>query len=48
VVCSVPQGAEHGRESINPAKMKHCLGFHNPFPSTQTSGCITLQRRLAQ
>jgi len=24
VVCSVPQGAEHGRESVNLAKMKLC------------------------
>jgi len=26
VVCSVPQGAERGRESVNPAKMKLCPG----------------------
>ena len=36
VVCSVPQGAERGRESVNPAIMKLCPGFHNPFPSKQT------------
>ena len=36
IVCSVPQGAEFGRESVNPAKMKLCLGFHNPFASKQT------------
>ena len=37
VVCSVPQGAEHGRESVNPAKMKLCPGVHNPFASKQTT-----------
>jgi len=26
VVCSFSQGAELGRESVNPAKMKLCLG----------------------
>jgi len=34
-VCSVPQGAELGRECLNPAKMKLCPGFHNPFASKQ-------------
>ena len=36
VVCSVPQGAEHGRESVNPAKMNLCPGFHNLLASKQT------------
>jgi len=36
VVCSVPQGAEHGRESVNPPKMKLCPGFQHPFTSKQT------------
>jgi len=40
VVCSVPQGAEHGRESVNPAKMKLCSGFHNPFVSEQTTDAL--------
>ena len=35
VVCSVLQGAEHGRESVNPAKMKLCPGFHKPLASKQ-------------
>ena len=37
VACSVPQGAEHGRESVNPAKMKLCPDFHNPFAPKQTT-----------
>jgi len=37
VVCSVPQGAERGRESVNPAKMTLCPGFHNPYASKQTT-----------
>jgi len=35
VVCTVLQGAEHGRESVNPAKMKLCPGFHKPLASKQ-------------
>jgi len=42
VVCSVPQGAERGRESVNPAKMKLFPGFHNPYASKQTT--IALQQ----
>ena len=30
--CSDPQGPGHGRESINPAKMKLCPGCHNDNP----------------
>ena len=30
-----PQGPGHGRESINPAKMKLCPGCHNPFASSK-------------
>jgi len=37
VVGSVPQGAEHGRESVNPTKMILCPGLHNPFASKQTT-----------
>jgi len=33
--CSDPQGPGHGRESINPAKMKLCPGCHNPFTSSK-------------
>ena len=33
--CSDPQGPGHGRESINPAKMKLCPGCHNPFTSNK-------------
>jgi len=33
--CSDPQGSGRGRESINPAKMKLCLGCHNPFASSK-------------
>ena len=33
--CSDPQGPARGRESINPAKMKLCLGCHNPFTSSK-------------
>ena len=36
VVCPVPQGPEHGRESVNPAYMKPVPGFHNRFASKQT------------
>ena len=35
--CSDPQGSGRGRESINPAKMKLCLGCHNPFASSKLS-----------
>ena len=35
MACSDPQGSGHGRESINPAKMKLCLGCHNPFASSK-------------
>jgi len=31
--CSDPQGSGRVRESINPAKMKLCLGCHKPFAS---------------
>ena len=31
MACSDPQGSGRGRGSINPAKMKLCLGCHNPF-----------------
>jgi len=31
--CSDPQGSVRGRESINPAEKKLCLGCHNPFTS---------------
>jgi len=37
VVCPVPQGAENSRESVNPAKMKLCPDFHNPFASKRTT-----------
>jgi len=33
--CSDPQGSGRGRESINSAKMKLCLGCHNPFASSK-------------
>jgi len=33
--CSDPQASGLGRESINPAKMKLCLGCHNPFASSK-------------
>ena len=33
--CSDPQGSGRGRESINPAKMRLCLGCHNPFASSK-------------
>jgi len=33
--CSDPQRSGRGRESINPAKMKLCLGYHNPFASSK-------------
>ena len=33
--CSDPQGPGHGRESINPAKMKLCTGCHDPFASSK-------------
>jgi len=31
-----PWGTEQDGESVNPAKMKLHLGYHNPFVSTQT------------
>jgi len=39
VVCPVPQEAERGRESVKPAKMKFCPGFHNPLASKKTLVC---------
>jgi len=42
MVCPVPQGAEHGRESVNPAEMKLFPGLHNPFASKQTT--VALQQ----
>ena len=48
-VCPVPQGAEHGSERVNPAKMKLCPGFHNTFASKQTTCsvavCILVPRK---
>jgi len=44
VVCPVPQRAEHGRQSVNPAKMKLCPGF--PFASQQKIVCSVAVRIL--
>jgi len=37
--CPIPQGAEDDRQSVNPAKMKLCSVFYNPFQSKQTILC---------
>jgi len=43
VVCPVVPGAEHGRENVNPAKMKKLYpGFHNLYASKQTT--VALQQ----
>ena len=44
VVCPILQRAEQGRESLNPAEMKLCPGFHNPFASSK---CTLLKKVLA-
>jgi len=38
MIYPVPQGAEHDRESVTPAKMKLCPGFRNPIASKRTVG----------
>jgi len=38
--CSDPQGSGRGRESINPAKMKLCLGCDNSFASGKLYKCL--------
>jgi len=42
VVCLAPQGAEHGKESVNPAYMKLVPGFHDRFASKQKT--VALQQ----
>ena len=42
--CSDPQGSGRGRESINPAKMKLCLGSPNLFASTKLYKWFAMNR----
>jgi len=44
--CPVLQGAEHDRESVNPAKIKFCPGFHYSLAINQTIFCSAAVRIL--